>query len=176
MRLFIAVTLDEKTRCAFTELQSLLKARALGGNFSRPENLHVTLVFLGEVDNTKLDTIKTAMTLCCGKYAPFTVSWNRSGCFSRGSTWWAGATDTDRRLSALRNDLCAALDKTGIGFDRKPFRAHVTLGRKITHNVPVTLPEIDIPVPVKRISLMESSRQNGVLVYTELLGLDLAFL
>jgi 2'-5' RNA ligase len=171
MRLFIAVNLDEKTRRAFMELQSLLKTHALSGNFSRPENLHVTLVFLGETDKTTLDTVKTAIAFACGKHGPFAVSWNRSGCFSRG-TWWTGASNPDG-LSALRNDLCAALDKAGIGFDRKPFKAHITLARKVAHNTPVRLPETDIPVAVKRVSLMESSRQNGVLVYTELFGFDL---
>jgi 2'-5' RNA ligase len=173
MRLFIAVTLDEKTRRAFAELQSLLKAQALNGNFSRPENLHVTLVFLGEVDTAKLDTLKTAVALGCGRHTPFTVLWNRSGCFSRSNAWWAGASDPGGRLSALRNDLCAALDKAGVGFDRKPFKAHITLARKVTHDAPIKLPETDIPVTVKRVSLVESSRKNGVLVYTELFGVDL---
>jgi 2'-5' RNA ligase len=173
MRLFIAVTLDEKTRRAFTELQNLLKARASGGNFSRPENLHVTLVFLGEVNSAKLNVIKTAITDGCGKHGPFTVLWNHDGCFSRNGIWWSGASDIDGRLSALQNDLCAALDMAGVGFDRKPFKAHITLARRVTHNAFIRIPATDIPVAVKRVSLMESSRQNDVLVYTELFGFDL---
>ena len=52
MRLFIAILFEENIINALTHFQDNLKAKGVKGNFSRRENLHITLAFIGEYGNT----------------------------------------------------------------------------------------------------------------------------
>ena len=61
MRLFVAIEFDEKTKSKMIDVQDQLRAAVLHGNFSRPENLHLTLAFLGEVPEERVGGIIRAM-------------------------------------------------------------------------------------------------------------------
>jgi 2'-5' RNA ligase len=172
MRLFVAVNLDEGAKRVLLELQNMLRLQVSKGSFTRPENFHITLAFLGETPGGVLPAVQAAIAEAA--HPPFTVSFNTTGCFSHSGKelWWLGAADPER-LCALRDGVCAALDRAGLDFDRRAFNAHITLGREIKHSSPITLPPAHITVPVRRISVMESRRCNGILTYTELSGQDL---
>ena len=61
MRLFIAINFSDGTRSGLIELRETLRARSERGNFSLDENLHLTLVFLGECDARQTAAVKAAM-------------------------------------------------------------------------------------------------------------------
>lgn len=61
MRLFIAINFEEKVKLKLNEAQNYLKKYAAYGNFSSSENLHLTLVFLGETEAGRLFEIKNAI-------------------------------------------------------------------------------------------------------------------
>lgn len=162
MRLFIAVVPDGAFRAALEELQAGLRAAGAEGNFSRSENLHLTLAFLGETD--RVAAARSALEEVCGG-GPFSLSLSGMGRF--GGVWWAG-TEKNARLAALAEELRAALTRQGFRLEDRPFVAHFTLSREV--RVPKA-PHLAVPpvsMEVRRISLMKSERIRGRLCYTEL--------
>ncbi|MDR2020726.1 MAG: RNA 2',3'-cyclic phosphodiesterase [Treponema sp.] len=195
MRLFIAVNFNETVKERILEVQAGIRAQASRGNFSRRENLHLSLAFLGETPEDRLPLIRSCMEALRGP--PFTLTFNHTGCFSRGGKelWWLGAEEGPgmNRLREIRRRLCTGLLEAALAFDGRPFKAHITLGREIRSPVPVRMPPVNIGVPVERISLMLSEHRTAgsipagktapgssptgkkLLVYTELYGQSLRF-
>ena len=178
MRLFIAVNFNSEIKSRILLLQDKLRSQALRGNFTRPENLHLTLAFLGETPEEKLDCL--CRIICGIKAAPFEIRFNHTGCFthSRKELWWIGA---DRGcpgvslLNAIHERLLGLLLEAGFSVDTRPFRAHITVGREIRNSEATALECPEIIIPVRRISLMQSEHKKGQLNYTELSGQDLSF-
>ena len=98
MRLFIAINLNDETKAALIALQNELRAYSKSGSFTLPENLHLTLAFLGECDEKQTEQIKSIM----GKvvFQPFDLKVMRVGQFKRdgGDVWWAGIQDIVKKL------------------------------------------------------------------------------
>jgi 2'-5' RNA ligase len=184
MRLFIAVNFDEEVKDALTALQDRLRNLAAGGNFSRRENLHLTLAFLGETPESRVPPIgEIIRDLPVGKGSPG-LNLCRAGCFRHGGKelWWIGPAPDDPGLPfllELRRRLTTGLEQRGADYDRRAFNAHITLGREI-RGVPraaepaALVPEGGVPLPLKRLSLMQSGRAGGLLSYVELYGRDLS--
>lgn len=185
MRLFIAITFGEEIQDALIALQERIKEGAAAGNFSRRENLHLTLAFLGETPESQVPAIRGIIGdsgLSAGE-GPLRLNLLRTGRFRHGGKelWWIGPAEDDPglpRLLALRERLAAGLEREGIGFDRRPFRAHITLGRDIRGIPPDRafqpglMPE-GIPFEAGCLSLMKSEHSGGLLVYTGLFGIKI---
>ena len=163
MRLFIAVPLPDHMKRALMTVRKDLERQGVSGNWTRNENLHLTLAFLGEVSEQELPVICSAME--AADFAPFRLALNGSGRF--GDLLWIGCGDCPQ-LEELANSLRGKLEESGIRFDPKPFRPHITLlrrGRRL-NGAGVHVPEAGCSVT--RFSLMQSERIDGKLVYTEL--------
>ncbi|MDR1636191.1 MAG: RNA 2',3'-cyclic phosphodiesterase [Treponema sp.] len=182
MRLFIAVNFDDPVKRRLLEAQAEIRAKSLRGNFSREENLHLTLVFLGECPGEGLPEIRRLMGQIAGP--PPELSFSGLGCFSRArkELWYLEAEEGPglERLREIQQELSSGLRALGLPIDTRPFRAHITLGREIRRKIlwdsrSPERPEWNgrIGVPVKRISLMKSEHTRGLLVYTGLFGQDL---
>ena len=171
MRLFIAVFLSNEVKTELQSLQEQLRLQAYKGSFTRPDNVHLTLVFLGETPDEKLDSLYRIIQEI--KTPAFEITFNHTGCFthSRKELWWIGADPNDPKLPLLNmihSQLIGRLEKGGFPVDKRPFNAHITLGREITHSQPIVLDCREIKVKVDRVSLVKSERISGVLTYTEI--------
>jgi len=179
-RLFISVNCDNKIKNQFLSVQEKIKTQSVKGNFTLPENLHLTLVFMGETPADKIRIISSVIdTAMKPPIAPFTLTFSTVGCFkhSNKELWWIGTDCNDMHLDILktiRQRIAKELFSKGINFDNRPFNPHITLGREIKHESPIIIPNQKIIFPVNRISLMKSERINGILTYTEIFGLDLS--
>jgi 2'-5' RNA ligase len=179
IRLFIAVNCNDATKKLLLSVQDNIKAQSLKGKFSRPENLHLTLVFLGETQEYLVPAICTIIQEAMQPpIAPFTLTFSQTGCFrhSGKELWWIGANQADPSLDMLKNlrqRIIGGLLSVDIAYDNRPFKPHITLGREIRHNAPIELRQQEIALAVNRVSLMKSERINGVTVYTEIFGQDL---
>jgi 2'-5' RNA ligase len=185
VRLFIAVNCDSETKSRLLAVRDRIKAQAKKGNFSRPENFHLTIVFLGETPEDHVPLISSIMIKAGQSLVsmpltppPFTLNFSHTGCFkhSNKELWWISADKDDAGLSVLtelRRRLTTGFEAAGIFFDNRPFNAHITLGREIKHSAPIILPKETITLPVNRISLMRSEHIKGTLVYTEIFGYNL---
>jgi 2'-5' RNA ligase len=179
MRLFIAVNCGDETKKLLLSVQEKIKSQSLKGNFSRPENLHLTLVFLGETPEDQVPAVCAAIKEALRpSVAPFTLAFSQTGCYrhSNKELWWIGAEHSDPSLGALKNlrqRITGGLSTAGIAFDDRPFNPHITLGREIKHNAPIVIPQQEINFSVNRISVIRSERSGGVLIYTEVFVQDL---
>jgi len=179
-RLFISVNCDNKVKAQFLSVQEKIITQSIKGNFTLPQNLHLTLVFLGETPEDKIPLISSVIDKALQPpVAPFTLTFSTIGCFkhSNKELWWIGTEHNDTRLDILetiRQRIAEGLFSKGVSFDNRPFNPHITLGREIKHTSPIIIPKQDIIFPVNRISLMKSERIKGILTYTEIFGLDLA--
>ena len=167
MRLFIAIEPDEKIRNALCGVMDELKKSGARGNFSRRENLHLTLAFLGETAPNRLGQVKAAMD--AARFEPFTLTLTAPGRFKRGGgdILWYGA-DGGEALAALRRALTDELVRHGFSPDDKPFRPHLTLARDAINAGRVPESARGMSQRVESVALMKSERVSGALVYTKL--------
>jgi 2'-5' RNA ligase len=77
------------------------------------------------------------------------------------------------RLAEGLEGLAAASPAGSFSFDRRPFNAHITLGRELRLREELAPFPVQLRAPVERVSLMQSEHREGRLVYTELFGRDL---
>ena len=170
MRLFVAVQLDKKMKDALCAVQNEMHRRGVEGNYTRPENLHLTLAFIGDYPDP--DTVLEAMEDL--RFQPFDLELKGLGSF--GELWWAGLEGSEN-LEALARQLRRTLAEAAIPFDRKSFRPHVTLIRQARYRNDPRLDSIAVPqarMTVERISLMLSTRGKNGMIYTELGGVPAA--
>ena len=161
MRLFIAIQLNDEMKSALSEMQTSLRKRRVGGNFTKPENLHLTLAFIGEYPDPDpvLDVMQTV------PFAPFPIRLGGFGCF--GDLYWCGIGGEDQ-LEAYVRRLRRALADAGIPYDRKRFSPHITLIRRANLS---QMPAIEVPeaaMTAESVSLMRSDRGSSGMIYTEL--------
>lgn len=164
MRLFIAINFDEETKARLLEVQSRLKT-AGRGNFSHPENIHLTLVFLGETAPERLGEIRTVMDSL--RVPKLRLSFDRAGNF--GDLWWLGLAQ-NKELLTLQRELFEGLKQAGFPLENRRFSPHITLARQFR---PHGLLDKDwllgesFSTGADRVSLMLSERIAGKLTYTE---------
>ena len=164
MRLFIAIQPDKELRSALRGVQNELRRRGVEGNYTRVENLHLTLAFIGEYpDADAVTDVLQGLSL-----EPFTLRMEGFGSF--GDLWWAGLA-SNGELEALERRLRRLLADAAISYDRKSFRAHVTLIRQPRFRRDPQLDTLQIPeaeMRVEKVSLMLSTRGKNGMIYTEL--------
>ena len=170
MRLFVAINFGNSTVGRLLDLCEILRAVSSRGNFSLPENLHLTLAFLGECDARQTAAIKSAMDQVT--FAPFELAIERTGLYRRddGDLWWAGVRE-DRQLLDMQRLLADKLNAEGFAVEKRKYSPHITLGRKVSANV-APRPVAPFGEMVTRIDLMKSERINGKLTYTAIYKKD----
>ena len=162
MRLFIAINFNASTRSHLIDLRDELCSRSERGNFSLPENLHVTLAFIGEVSPGKVDRIEAILETIT--FSPFEATIDRLGTFAHGKLWYAGLHGY-KPLIQVQQEITHKLASGGFEMDGRKYRPHVTLGRDVmTEAVPWEIEPFGETVTV--IDLMKSERIGGKLIYT----------
>ena len=159
MRLFIAINLDDNIRNALAEMQDSMRRQGVRGNYTKIENLHLTLAFIGEYSD--LDALNDA--LASVPLEPFRLALRGYGSF--GNLYWAGLEDSDKLYAYIKR-LRRALADRGIPSDRK-YSPHITLVRKASA-CPPRLRVPSVSMEVRRVSLMRSERGKNGMIYTEI--------
>ena len=164
MRLFIAINFNDDTRAQFLALRDKLRSESMGGRFSEPENIHLTLAFLGECDMKQVASAKAAMDAV--SFEPFPIRIERIGRSKHdgGDVWWAGVLE-NKSLIAIQSELTNKLIDAGFVLDNRKYSPHITLGRQVvTDTTPGQIKSFGETVVC--IDLMKSERINGKLTYT----------
>jgi 2'-5' RNA ligase len=163
MRVFIAIRFSQAFKEPIFEAQDALRDNGVRGNFTLPENLHLTLAFIGETD--RVDDIKAAVKEVV--FEPFEIKTGRLGCFNgRSKVIWLGI-DGEKKLKAITAELRKNLDIRGIDYAKGRFQPHITLVRQPS-DMPLDIDIESANMTVKEISVMKSERISGRLVYTAL--------
>lgn len=160
MRLFVALSFSQQARDALLRCQQQLRELGMTGNFTRPENLHLTLAFIGETDRVA----QACRALERIEQPAFSMVLGEIGRFS--DLWWAGIRE-NAALQELALRVQEQLRAGGFSIDRRPFRPHVTLVRQASASRPVRLALPAAVTAVESFSLMQSQRLQGRLVYSE---------
>ena len=167
MRLFVAINFPAEIKAAIAKVRDDLKNSALRGSFTFDENLHLTLVFLGECDVRQTDAVKAVMDNTI--FSEFTLMLDKVGYFKRdgGNTWWIGLKG-NKLLSDLQTDLSSRLKQNGFILENRKYTPHITIARQVKMRTGFVQPEIpQINFNVTSIELMKSEQINGKLVYTQ---------
>ena len=115
---------------AFNKVQLGSKARDIGIKWTPAANYHITLCFLGDVDETNLDEIIHAGTRAITKHHDFALKLKSVGAFpdrKKARVIWVGA-QAKRELISLREELANEM-KSFVEIDDREFRPHLTIGR-----------------------------------------------
>jgi 2'-5' RNA ligase len=133
LRTFIAVDLGQAIRDRCVALQEALARTGTDVKWVEVENLHVTLLFLGEVDDRAVPDVCRAVAVCCGQHESFIQSVESVGCFPnprRPRTIWVGVGAGHDELIALHDALEPPLLELGCyRRENRPYTPHITLGR-----------------------------------------------
>lgn len=114
MRIFIAIRFTEAFKSSILDAQDGLKEYGVKGNYTQPENLHLTLAFIGETE--RVEEIKAAVDAV--KFEPFVIRTGKMGCFNgRSRVVWLGIEDEDK-VKAIAQQLRRNLDQRGIDYAR----------------------------------------------------------
>lgn len=127
MRLFFALWPDQAVREQLADWSRELHA-ACGGRPTRAENLHVTLAFLGSVEDARVAEVERAGSEVV--LHAISLVLDQPGYWKKNRIAWAGASIVPPELEALVSALRSALAKAQIRFDAKSFVSHVTLLRE----------------------------------------------
>ncbi len=131
MRLFVAVRPDAAAVTSLSEALRQLPAD-VPVRWGRPEQWHLTLCFLGEVEPRVVPELEERLIRAAGRAAPLTPRLQGAGAFPsprRARVLWAGVQGDREALIRLAATTTAAAARTGIAVERRPYRPHLTLGR-----------------------------------------------
>jgi len=133
-RLFIALDLPEEVKSRLTTAQDGLRECLSHSavSWTRRENLHLTLRFLGGVPAARTDALITALGVATRGFGPLMLTASGLGCFPdarRPRVLWCGIRDDTRQLGALARNVAAATAAFTSEPDDRDFAGHVTLGR-----------------------------------------------
>lgn len=188
VRTFVAIELDTAFVRVLATMQADLQkgGAARAGRWVRPEGIHLTLKFLGDVPEDKLDAIYRAVGNACASFAPFTLTLGTLGCFPnlrRPRVVWVGVQDEAGQLAALQQAVERELDQLGYQPEERGFTPHLTLARvreetrhedvealvKLIDKAQVATPPPPVTtMRVESVSVMKSDLQPSGAVYTEL--------
>ena len=132
VRLFIAVPTPEPVRAAAAAVIHRLRGPE-GVSWVKPERLHLTLRFLGQVSAEQKEEIESAIAETANAFSRFVVQCGGAGAFPtvrRPRTIWLGFSGEGKAsLVALAERLERRLEKCGFPREDRPFQPHLTLGR-----------------------------------------------
>ena len=128
-RLFIALPVPDDVA---GRLMKVMAPDAEGWRWVRPESLHLTLVFLGDVDERAVETVGKAIRRAAAQAAPIELTARSLGAFpsaARAKILWAGIDGELPALHALHSRLEREFRAEGLRFEERTYRPHVTLAR-----------------------------------------------
>ena len=179
MRLFLAVPLTEDARRGIAGHLREALAHPLPGRPVRPENWHLTLYFLGEVDEPTTDRVIREVD-GADRGPAFGVRWAGLGAFPRprrATVLWIGLERGVEEAARLAAVVEEAVGLAGFPPETRPFRSHLTLSRlRPDQDVTAVLeavPPVGLDMPVDRVVLLRSHLGPGGPRYEELAAFPL---
>ncbi len=134
VRAFIAIELGAELKRSLESVQIKLRdaPSARRVRWVSPENMHLTLKFLGNIDAARIPDFSAALNRVAAQYAPFELTAHALGCFPntrRPNVVWVGLEGNLIALTKLANDIDVACTALGVAPEERAFSPHLTLGR-----------------------------------------------
>lgn len=131
-RTFIAIELDEAIRAALIRLEARLARAAPSLRWTDAAKLHLTLAFLGELDDERVQAAITATESTAARTGAFRLALAGAGYFGQAQAprvIWAGVAGETNKLMATQARLADELARHGFPREERPFAPHLTLAR-----------------------------------------------
>ena len=132
MRTFIAIELDTNVKDKLSAIQKELNNTGADIRLVEKNNIHITLRFLGEINENKLSIIKEILDNTAAEETAFEISINSVGAFANLASIrvvWVGIEKCKERLIAIADKLNALLERNNFGKPDKEFLPHITIAR-----------------------------------------------
>jgi len=185
MRCFVAISLPEELKASISGIQDRLKTAGADVSWTRQEGMHLTLKFLGEVEEKMIPNIERALDMAVDGITTFMLSVSGMGIFPdmrRPRVVWIGLKEEGDNLIRLHKGVDEELKKTGFPSEDRRFTPHITLGRiRSNRNIEKLLKLIDVEkgvdsgsFEVSDLHLIKSELKPSGAVYTELYSVMLS--
>ena len=176
-RAFVAIDLPDSVRSSLAAAQQKFKSYGFRVKWVRPQSIHLTLKFLGNIDVAQTDAVVGAMTQAAKGCAALALAPSGMGVFPnarRARVIWVGIGGQLDQLKNLQRALEAQLADLGFPRESRPFKGHLTLGRvkgKIAaHRLQAALDDLGNfeagSFEVNQIILFKSQLQSSGAVYS----------
>lgn len=132
LRTFIAIELPKEIKATLAELQNHLKTSGADIKWVEPENIHLTLKFLGERDEKKIQKITKTLVGVAAEKKSYLINVASLGGFPKLSSprvIWVGIDQGDIDTKDIVKALEEEIAKVGIPKEERPFSSHITIGR-----------------------------------------------
>ena len=184
MRSFIAIEIPEAIKKQMAEAQDRLKGSGVEASWTRPEGIHLTLKFLGEIPAALVPDIEQALSGAVSGRGRFRLAVGGVGAFPNANNArvaWIGLSGDLDPLTRLQEAVEDAMARLGMDRENRAFKPHLTLARvkyiRSRDQWRKALDEIrDIKLPefeVTGVSLMKSELNRSGAVYTEIAKVEL---
>ena len=131
-RAFIAIELPEEITAFIHKIQEGLRSYGLKARWVRPENIHLTLKFLGDINNEDIKKAGDAIISAAGENASMSLGAKGIGVFpgvKRPRVIWTGIAGQTKELADLQKTLDEKLETAGFPKEMRPFKGHLTIAR-----------------------------------------------
>jgi 2'-5' RNA ligase len=132
MRIFIAIELPAEIKQAIARVQDQLRKSGADANWTRPEGIHLTLKFLGEVEESRVPAIGDALDEAAKGSGLLRIEVAGAGAFPNlkvPRVLWFGVHGDTEKLAALQSAVEEALVRAGFDREERKFSPHLTLAR-----------------------------------------------
>lgn len=181
MRTFIAVNLPIEIQRAVGDYINSIKECMNGIKWVEPNNLHFTIKFLGEVENSDINKITACVSKVASEYGEFSIRLSDTGFFPsefRPKVVWIGIDGGEDSLLDLYQDMEQCFEQYGFDREAKTFSPHLTIGRvKKFKNVtvPQSLPDFEpVKFTVSRLAVMKSTLTPEGPIYEKIFESELS--
>ena len=186
IRTFIAIKLPENIISSISKIQEGIKSYGLKIKWVRPDNIHLTLKFLGNINEADIKKIGRAIFDALKEYPPIALAAKGTGVFpgvNQPRVVWVGVTGQLEPLVGMQKALDEKLETIGFPKENRPFKGHLTLARvkgKIDpQRLGAAIKEFQgfesEPFAADQVILFKSELQPKGSVYTELLSVALRY-
>jgi len=131
IRAFIAIEIDSSARAALSRAQEKLKRSRAHVSWVPKDNLHISLVFLGDVPVETVELLGEEVKNICFSRQPFQSCIENLGTFGKSTSprvIWAGVGPNES-LANVQQQVSQCVQQAGVSLEDRPYKAHVTLGR-----------------------------------------------
>jgi len=132
MRLFIALPLPDDVEQYLGSIIDDLKQKRGKVKWVDSKNIHLTIKFLGETEESKVESISTAIKKVAGNHNSIKCTINKIGAFPnlmRPKVIWAGMQNNIDKLEAIASEIDNEMSELGFEKENRKFKSHLTLGR-----------------------------------------------
>ena len=132
IRSFLAFELPAQIRQVLLRVYDEVKRSSPAVRWVRPEGIHLTVIFMGDVREEHVSPIMEGIGEACLRYGPFPMALRSMGCFPNSRNprvLWLGVETDRERMSRFRDDLQERLLPFGIRPEKRDLRPHLTMGR-----------------------------------------------